>query len=1027
MKPLEFLAEVLPPPGHGLYCVTELSSRKKEHAFLTDLSEAKPYIKRWLGAQRDIYFALATYDNQSEGRKAHNTSFIKALFIDMDGYESKKAAVAALSGFLERTDLDRFGTPHVIASGGGVHCYWPLTQPVSTTEWKPVAEAFKRLCKQEGLRIDMTVTADAARVLRIPGTANFKKLPDGTYKYGEPKPVQVLLVGDASVDLREWGAMVLGQLTPENTPLAGSFAGAKVQLEGARPTKKNEQKSALSEALVNNSATRFEPIWLKSERGQGCEQLAFYMQNAQQDGMEPLWRGLLSWAKVCDDGLEFAHRLSELHPYPVDRMHQKLNDIKGPYPCIKMDSENPGVCQKCPYWGKVTNALALGREFKTDNRAKVFEIPLTALDEPTADADTNVPVDTGEFGGEEVELSTEPNVRTHRSVRPPPPKGFDYADSAYGGVLRRIKEKDASGTVIDTQVMVLPYDLFVVDTLRMEEREHHVHMMAVRHIGGPDEKKQVEYTPIIMPAKAVVAKDELAKCMASHNIYAAHGSAMDTHLHQYVRACVEEAAMVKKAVDVPIQYGWQKDRSFVYNNRVFRPDGTETAVPMPGLENLNRATNSRGSLESWRKPWRLIQAKGLHKMLAVCLDAFGAPLMNFADYEGLTWHIGSTESGTGKSLTLSLKAGVWGHPIRYRTGKGTSQVAMQQRAGLLNSLPLLIDEITSKARNDMEWAPEFIFNISEGQGKERMESGSNRERVNNSTWALTCTMTSNTHLTDSLTGGRKHSSHGEMMRLLEWNPTKALSFSQSERDILKELRRNYGVAGEAWVRWLVTHQDTVRTIFAKTHARLRDELRFADEERYWHAGCTAIMASAILLGDKHSGILPDLPMQALVDALRDLVNKAREAQRRAVRDAEDVLNAFTREFFGKFVVIRKDKENTIMAELGKDLTGQTSTRNTVMGRIEHGVNGANSVDYYIEEQLLKQHCAAMSYGYADFRRQFQDKVQNEGHRFLHASFGVKKDLLARTDGPSMRVNCMHLRIHKDAFDETSASVAPVKA
>jgi hypothetical protein len=53
--------------------------------------------------------------------------------------------------------------------------YWPLTEPVNVVDWKPVAEDLKRLCKQEGLRIDMTVTADAARVLRIPGTMNFKK------------------------------------------------------------------------------------------------------------------------------------------------------------------------------------------------------------------------------------------------------------------------------------------------------------------------------------------------------------------------------------------------------------------------------------------------------------------------------------------------------------------------------------------------------------------------------------------------------------------------------------------------------------------------------------------------------------------------------------------------------------------------------------------------------------------------------------------------------------------------------------
>ena len=171
MKPLEFLAEVLPSPSHGLYCIAELSSSKKEHVFIDGIGEARPTIKRWLERGRDIYFALATYKDSSGGRKAINASYVKSIFIDMDGYDSKKAAVLALSEFLEKTGLDAFGTPHIISSGGGLHCYWPLTVEADITTWKPIAENFKRLCKQEGLSIDQTVTADAARVLRIPNNS----------------------------------------------------------------------------------------------------------------------------------------------------------------------------------------------------------------------------------------------------------------------------------------------------------------------------------------------------------------------------------------------------------------------------------------------------------------------------------------------------------------------------------------------------------------------------------------------------------------------------------------------------------------------------------------------------------------------------------------------------------------------------------------------------------------------------------------------------------------------------------------
>ena len=1002
MKPLEFLAEVLPSSGHGVYCAAELSSAKKEHAFVEKLEEIRPTVKRWLTKQRDIYFALATFTDSEGGRKAANAAYIKSIFIDMDGYDSKKAAASALAEFLEKTELDVFGTPHIIGSGGGLHCYWPLLEETDIATWKPIAENFKRLCKQEGLNIDQTVTADAARVLRIPGTFNNKA------KYGTPRPVQFMLQCSGPIDLKQFGAAVRGKVSEAFAPVSNAFVATNIQLEGVRPTKAQHKKSAAVEAMLNNGTTRFETIWIKSEKSVGCGQLEFYLNNAQQDGMEPLWRGLLSWAKVCEDGLEHAVKLSQKHPYDLDRMHQKLDAIKGPYPCSKMDSENPGVCPKCPHWGNITNALALGREVRTDNRAREIEIPLQT--DAVIDGESENPEYLEDsLTDESDEASVPQNIRTRKAMRPTPPRNFSYGAS--GGVYVDIKEKDATGVEVKTQALVLPYDLFVVDMLRVDEKEHFAHLMAIKKIGVADMEKITEYTPVIMPSKAAVSKEELLKCLASHNIYAARGAVMDPHLFNYVRACVSESALLRKAVDVPIQFGWQKDRSFVYNNRIFRRDGEEIAVPMPGLENINRSTSSKGTLEGWRKAWNMLTAKKMHTMLALCVDSFGSPLMHFSDYEGFVWHIGSTESGTGKSLTLALKAGVWGHPIRFRTGKGTSPVAMQQRAGLLNSMPLLIDEITTKVRTDEEWAPAFIFDLSEGLGKDRMEAGANKERLNNSTWALTCTLTSNTHMTDILTGARKHSSNGEMLRMLEWTPSKELEFSEQERLTLKELRRNYGVAGEAWVRWLVANYDTARTIWGQVHEQLRTTMNFTDEERYWHAACTNNVAASILVGPSYANLIT-LPVNAIIDALNELVVNARSAHAKAGRSAEDVLNAYTREFYGKFVVVRRDEHNKLLAEMGRDMTGKTSTRNTVMGRIEHGSRRPDFVEYFVEEQLLKKHCASMSFGFSDFKRQL-GLLGNEG--FL-VNFNVKKDVLANTDGPSLRVNVMHLSIPKERFD-----------
>lgn len=1017
MKPLEFLAGVLPPPGQGLYCVAGLSASRNEHIFVEDLNEIRPHIKRWIQAKREVYVAMSVFDPvvrtlKKNRRTALNARKIGALFIDMDGYASKKAAAMALESFLSSTGLCKFGNPYIVASGGGIHCHWPLTEPADITTWKPIAENFKRLMFQEGLKVDMTVTADAARLMRIPSTFNNKA------KYETPREVKILLEGDAHVDLRAWGAHVNSILLPANAPTSNSFANTAVSLEGKRPTRAQEKRTAVAEALMQNAATSFKTIWLKSAQGSGCGQVQHYLDNAEQDGMEPLWRGMLSWAKVCDDGMEYAVKLSELHPYSATRMHQKLNEIKGPYPCVKMDSENPGVCPRCPHWGLITNGLALGREVRVDNTPRTFEIPLqVSVDEP----DDSPYQLNDEISSEADEAMVPMNLRTRTAERPAPPRGFDYGEQAHSGVYATIREKDAGGTWVETQQQVLAQDLFVVDLLRTDDKEHLVHLTAIKAIGAPDTEKKIEYTQIIMPTRAVVSKEELLKALAANNVYAARGAAADVNLARYVRACVEEASLTRQAIPVPTQLGWQRDRSFVYNNRIFRQDGSEVAVPMPGLENLNRDTASKGTIAGWRKPWELLIKREMYTMLAFCIDSFGSSLMHFSDQEGFSWHIGSTGSGTGKSLTLSLKAGVWGHPIRYRTGKGTSPVALQQRAGLLNSLPLLMDEITSRTRADMEWAPTHIFDISEGKGKERMESGTNKERLNNSTWALTCTMTSNTHMTDVLTGARKHSSHGEMMRMLEWTPTEELKFNDEERQVLKELRRNYGVAAETWVRWLVPNYALVREIWNKTHQRLRGEFGFTDEERYWHAACTCSVTAAILLGPQYANLLT-VPVVAMLEDLKVLVKKARLAHKRSARTAEDVLNSYVRDNYGHFVIVRGGEGGVVMNDLGESMAAANSTKSVIMGRVEYNTVQQGFVEFYVEEQLLKQFCAAMSFGYADFKNQIK-LLEKDGYG---VEFGAKKNLLSNTNSPPLRVNAMHLHIPKSKLDDSVGQVPLVK-
>lgn len=962
MTPLEFLAVVLPSPNHGLYCTCEMTA-KKEHIFVHDTAEFYPKINTWVENRCNVYFALATFDEKvaeikgnKDRRTIPNSRYIKSLFIDMDGYASKKEAASALNRFLMETGLDLLGIPWIVSSGGGIHCYWPFEKEIEVAEWKPIAENFKRLCVQQRLRIDMTVTADSARILRVPETFNFKD------KYPEPRQVRILTEGDI-FNFDDLASHITSQL--KSIPAVSMMPA--LQLEGSRP---KAAASATAVKLFENSVTKFRTIVEKSRNGTGCGQIAHYMEHATEDGMEPLWRGILSIAQKCEENEKAVIWISDMHPYDHDRMHTKLREIKGPYPCTKFDSENPGVCTSCMHWGKITNPLALGREYAVEVAEKVIDV-----------------------GVEEM---------ARQILRPEPPRGYAYGRN--GGVFMEKKDEDADGNAITRQVPLLPFDLFPVDILNMNG-EHLVHMSAVRH-------NQVE--TVTIPQKSIVSKDETAKHLANQNVLASFGSGNDKNLYDYVRACVEKMSTEKSPIAVPSSYGWQEDDSFVFAGKIYSKKGS-IAVPMPGLENIITNTQPTGNIEAWRAFINLMIKKKMWKHLAVVLAGAGSALMRYTGMYGLTYHCASTDSGTGKSLALEGAASIWGHPVHYRTGKGTSAVALQQRLGLLNSISLITDEITSKNRKDFTWFPEFLLDMTEGRGKERMESGSNKERLNLSRWANNAILSSNTYTVDYLTGAQEHSAEGELRRLLEFAMNDVLKWEQHEIEIVKTLHKNYAIAGHMLVEYMVQDVSMLRSMVPEFVEQMYTHMRATNDERFWMAGIGANVAAAVLLSNKHANIV-DIPLEPVLEAYSDSIKYMRTAIKAGVRTAEDVLNGYTSKYFGSLVIVKFHDKNSVAAELGNgDAIDASTTRSNVMGRIEHGVTPGYT-DYYIEERLLKTYCSTMSFGYADFKRQLEG--------MFSVTHMPKKDMMAKTRGPQMRVSVLRIsrRVDEENLDQLSLGI-----
>ena len=116
------------------------------------------------------------------------------------------------------------------------------------------------------------------------------------------------------------------------------------------------------------------------------------------------------------------------------------------------------------------------------------------------------------------------------------------------------------------------------------------------------------------------------------------------------------------------------------------------------------------------------------------------------------------------------------------------------------------------------------------------------------------------------------------------------------------------------------------------------------------------------------------------------------------RTAEDVLSDYTTTFYGNLVVF--SAADPMGVKFGDDtIVEKTTLRNRVAGRVEHDVS-PGYIDLYIEEKLLKGHCAATGFSFTDFKKDMEQLYRVEYLR--------KFDLLRKTNGPPMRVNVVKI-------------------
>jgi len=379
--PKQFLESVLPLSDKYFLFGIKQASVKSANAVrqigVESIDELLAKSEEFVEKGYDVFFALASYKT-TKSRITSNIAHLKSFFLDIDcgegkPYKDASEGVAALTQYCKATGIHK---PTVVSSGRGLHAYWAFEQPVTYEEWIPHAEEFKKSCVANKFEVDMSVPADGARVLRVPGTLHLKDkdnpLPVNILFMGKPKPFEEFK--------GRFPSLVNGL----------GLKGKKLDYSTIAP---------MAIRLLENKGHSFKKIMQLSMKGEGCNQLRTAYETQETVGYD-LWRAALSIANKCEDRETAIHLMSHRHrDYNRETVLAKAEDTS-PHLCDTFKKFNPSGCEGCKH--KISTPLHLhSAVIEASPEENVVETVLESTNEPIVVTVPKYPFPfiRGKFGG----------------------------------------------------------------------------------------------------------------------------------------------------------------------------------------------------------------------------------------------------------------------------------------------------------------------------------------------------------------------------------------------------------------------------------------------------------------------------------------------------------------------------------------------------------------------------------------------------------------------------------------------------
>jgi hypothetical protein len=286
---------------------------------------------------------MATAESTSDGlgvkalRRGDNMATFNGLWLDVDAakegaYATNKDARDAVWAFVQASGMPE-PTMLVDSGSGGLHVYWITDEPMPKDKWYELASGLKQCVAKYRLLCDQMLINDAARILRVPGTHN--------YKSGVPVDV-VLDMGATKFD--RYPVARLAAVLTKHMKVIQKKAGGKSAIV-----------SQLASNFIDNAEEREYPRLPIDQIAVNCPAIAQTLADGGVGKAEPDWNLDLYTAAWTDDPTDAAHRLSKgyahYNPAEVDKKLAEKQAALTSNPAMgwpKCSTFNHAACKTCP-------------------------------------------------------------------------------------------------------------------------------------------------------------------------------------------------------------------------------------------------------------------------------------------------------------------------------------------------------------------------------------------------------------------------------------------------------------------------------------------------------------------------------------------------------------------------------------------------------------------------------------------------------------------------------------------------------